>query len=266
MPLIERSLHIAPLLLAAGIVSAVGSPGPIASRSTVAATTLAQGGGITIAGVLEGGVVGTARLTLSGHDQMVVSHGFASVLINDPHLVADDSATIDGARGVIDVLANDLDPDGGPLHIIDASPGEHGAVYIVDGKLLYLPRPGTDFDGTDHLIYTVEDAEGYRATAEVELTLQGWRRITVVTADADGSLGSEVLLDVPDGYLPPFGEGIVPHGVTPASDAAHTFEPVPAEHTSVIDFDDPMTAITRAGDAPAQEARWRWTPLAWAVP
>ena len=67
-----------------------------------------------------------------------------------------------------ELLANDADPEGGTLRLVEVTPPVHGAlVHGPDGRLDY--RPGPDFNGTDAFEYVVEDAGGQRATASVTL-------------------------------------------------------------------------------------------------
>ena len=66
----------------------------------------------------------------------------------------------------IDVLANDLDPEGTDLHLVAAGPAVHGTTTVTDaGTVRYRPDPG--YLGDDQFTYTVADAEGLQATATV---------------------------------------------------------------------------------------------------
>ena len=73
---------------------------------------------------------------------------------------------------VIDVLANDSDPDGDPLSIISVSPRETGFGVVEiqsDNTILYTPNPG--WWGGDEFVYTVSDGFGGEASARVTLTI-----------------------------------------------------------------------------------------------
>ena len=92
---------------------------------------------------------------------------------NEPPVAANDSAVIrTGESALIDVLANDTDPDGGPFRIVApvSHPGElppapeHGTVSVDDGgtpadltddRVRYVPEPG--FAGRDRFYYEVHD-------------------------------------------------------------------------------------------------------------
>lgn len=87
---------------------------------------------------------------------------------NLPPLARNDQAT--GQAGVtleIDVLANDVDPDGDVLTLVAAGPAANGITAIVDGRIVYTPLPG--FSGSDMFTYTVEDGRGGTATAVVQV-------------------------------------------------------------------------------------------------
>ncbi|MFN3215490.1 MAG: Ig-like domain-containing protein [Acidimicrobiales bacterium] len=74
-----------------------------------------------------------------------------------PVVAADVARTLVEQPVPIDPLANDRDPDGDPLVLLDVGVvGDSGAtVEIVDGIVRYTPAPG--FTGTDRLTYTVVD-------------------------------------------------------------------------------------------------------------
>ena len=67
-----------------------------------------------------------------------------------------------------ELLGNDIDPDGETLRLVDFSQPVHGTlVQTPDGTLEY--RPEANFSGRDSFGYTLEDAGGNRASAEVAL-------------------------------------------------------------------------------------------------
>jgi hypothetical protein len=69
---------------------------------------------------------------------------------------------------VIDVLANDFDPDGDPLTIIEVVNTTMGTTEInADGTVTYHPMPG--WWGGDTFTYTISDPDGATATATVAL-------------------------------------------------------------------------------------------------
>jgi hypothetical protein len=70
----------------------------------------------------------------------------------------------------IKVLANDSDPDGDQLEVVDVTPGANGEVVLNDdGTATYTHTEG--FDGTDSFTYTIDDDHGGQATATVTVTV-----------------------------------------------------------------------------------------------
>jgi hypothetical protein len=70
----------------------------------------------------------------------------------------------------IKVLANDSDPDGDQLKVVDITQGANGEVVLNDdGTATYTPKEG--FDGTDSFTYTIDDDHGGQATGTVTVTV-----------------------------------------------------------------------------------------------
>ena len=90
---------------------------------------------------------------------------------NDPPLAVDDAAeTVEDTPVFIDVLANDSDPNGDPLTVVEVSAPAHGtAMVAAAGTVEYTPEP--DFHGTDRFTYVVGDGSGLTAQAAVEVTV-----------------------------------------------------------------------------------------------
>ncbi|MEM9532848.1 MAG: Ig-like domain-containing protein [Pseudomonadota bacterium] len=98
---------------------------------------------------------------------------------NTPPVATDDEAvTRKNTPVLIDVLANDFDPDGDPLTItaVDGKTPFGSAVITADQQILYTPMSG--WWGGDEFTYTVEDGFGGTATATIRLsvTSQSWGR------------------------------------------------------------------------------------------
>jgi Big-like domain-containing protein len=70
---------------------------------------------------------------------------------------------------LIDVLANDSDPDGDPLTIISVTQPANGAATITNGEISYQPQRG--FTGTVTFQYTISDGRGGTATATVTVVV-----------------------------------------------------------------------------------------------
>ncbi|MDQ2092728.1 Hint domain-containing protein [Rhodalgimonas zhirmunskyi] len=104
----------------------------------------------------------------------------------DPDAV-DDSATTDYETPImIDVLANDTDPQGQVLAIASVSDGSNGTVSIdpVTGQPVYTPEIG--FSGTDTFTYTVEDPDGNTDIGTVTVTVGSGSGLDYIVEGTDG--------------------------------------------------------------------------------
>lgn len=89
-----------------------------------------------------------------------------------PIAVNDSAQTVKDTAVVIDVLANDSDPDGDTLTVVAVAPQltGFGTVEIQsDNTILYTPNPG--WWGGDEFTYTISDGFGGEASAQVTLTI-----------------------------------------------------------------------------------------------
>jgi hypothetical protein len=112
------------------------------------------------------GTDGDMLITVSSGD----GHFYANALMlravepfaNQPPTALNDSAATDANRAVvIDVVANDTDPDGAidPATVVVTVPPGHGtALANANGTVTYTPAAG--YSGTDSFWYTVEDDYG----------------------------------------------------------------------------------------------------------
>jgi hypothetical protein len=112
-----------------------------------------------------------------GHDYMINSVGGAKFngivdLGGSAALARNDSATTSVNESVmIDVLANDTDPDGDVLRVDGFMDAQHGDVYVQEnGQLLYQPNVG--YTGTDSFDYWAADDAGHFTQATV--TIEVW--------------------------------------------------------------------------------------------
>jgi Big-like domain-containing protein len=86
-----------------------------------------------------------------------------------PVAINDNAATAVSTPVLIDVLANDSDPDGDPLTIIGVTQPANGAATITNGEINYQPQRG--FTGTVTFQYTISDGRGGTATATVTVVV-----------------------------------------------------------------------------------------------
>jgi hypothetical protein len=86
-----------------------------------------------------------------------------------PTAVDDQAVTDIGTPVVIDVLANDTDLDGDPLHIVSTSQPLHGGADIEQDGVRYTP--GAGHTGSDTFTYMVADGRGGLSEATVTVTV-----------------------------------------------------------------------------------------------
>jgi VCBS repeat-containing protein len=85
--------------------------------------------------------------------------------VDDPNVT-----TKQGQAVIINVLANDTDPDGDALTVSQFSQGTRGTVTInADGTLTYTPS--SNYKGSDTFTYTISDGRGGTDTATVTITI-----------------------------------------------------------------------------------------------
>ncbi len=112
-----------------------------------------------------------------------------------PEAINDEAITIEDQSIQINVLANDMDPDGDPLRVHSTTTATHGTVQIVSREhVLYTPN--NDFHGTDIFTYIASDGRGLTDTASVILSV-------IPVNDAPKAVGT-----IPDQFLDEGGQTI----------------------------------------------------------
>ena len=91
--------------------------------------------------------------------------------VNDAPIAIDDSVIVnENSSIIIDVLANDTDPDGDLLSIESVDQPSYGQVRIENGKLVYEANNG--YVGDDSFTYRINDGNGSTSSAMVSLVVQ----------------------------------------------------------------------------------------------
>ncbi len=112
-----------------------------------------------------------------------------------PVAVDDAATTAEDTAAIINVLANDSDPDQDILQVESVTQGSHGAVVNHgNGTLTYTPSP--NYFGTDGFSYTISDGRGGTATANVLVTVSSVNDAPVAADDQYSTLVN-TLLNVP---------------------------------------------------------------------
>jgi len=155
----------------------------------------------TVAYTPDAGFTGSDTFTVRTYDGRSLSNPitvtFNVSAANKPPVAQADTASVAEKQSVlIDVLANDSDPDGPkPILASVGTTANGGAVSIVDGKILYQAPVNTAVDliksgetAADTFSYTVRDSAGATATATVTVTING-----VANVEQKGTAGADSL-------------------------------------------------------------------------
>lgn len=98
------------------------------------------------------------------------SGGGGTGTISPPLAVNDSGTTYAGGSSVVNVLANDSDPNGLAMTVKSVTQPTNGTSVInSDNTVTYVPKNG--FTGSDTFTYTITDAKGGTATATVTMTV-----------------------------------------------------------------------------------------------
>ncbi len=145
-----------------------------------------------------------------GSAEIPISGTSTTPEIAAPVAVDDIATTIRGEAVVIDVLANDTDPEGGELTIVEVGQPGNGRA-ATDGRTITY-TPAASFVGTDTFPYIIENAAGGRATATVTVTVAGFG-FTIVEVSPDGGSISRAIAVSPDGLVT--GVTLTSQGIAP---------------------------------------------------
>ncbi|NOX94034.1 MAG: hypothetical protein GXP04_02740 [Alphaproteobacteria bacterium] len=100
-----------------------------------------------------------------------VNNGILDINSAAPVARTDFATVIENGSIIIDVLANDFDPDGDNIAVDGLVNPRHGRVFDNDdGTLTYIPDP--NYVGGDEFYYWVEDDNGNFAKASVQVTIE----------------------------------------------------------------------------------------------
>jgi len=113
--------------------------------------------------------------------------------VQDPPIAIDDNdTTMEDIDFVIDVLANDSDPDNDTLAIISVTQGTNGIVTNNGTNVTYAPN--NNFNGTDNFTYTIGDGSGVSATASVTVIVTSVNDGPPVAVDDSSSTPEDVFV------------------------------------------------------------------------
>ena len=118
------------------------------------------------------------------------------VCSNEPPAAAADAASTDeDASVVIDVLGNDVDPDGDALSVLTLTQAANGVAANNGANVRYTPN--ADYCGVDGFSYTASDGNGGSATTTVSVSIACVNDDPVAVGDAGSvTVGESVTLSV----------------------------------------------------------------------
>ena len=114
--------------------------------------------------------VGSHQVTFNAEANGESSSETVTIVVNGVVTAVDDTAAVDEDDSIIvDVLANDLEADGGPISLINILPAGNGSVLRSGDGIAYTPE--ADWNGEDSFDYTISDNDGSVDTATVTVTV-----------------------------------------------------------------------------------------------
>ncbi|UYV39427.1 Ig-like domain-containing protein [Rhodobacteraceae bacterium D3-12] len=143
----------------------------------------------------------------------------------DPDAMDDTAETDTLSPVVVDVLANDTDPQDQTLTITETTDGTNGSVTIdpTTGNPLYTPDAG--FTGTDTFTYTVADPDGNTDTATVTVTVDEPNSVDAVDDTASTDAGDPVEVAVLANDTDPEGDGFTVTDTTDGTNGTVAIDP-----------------------------------------
>ena len=106
---------------------------------------------------------------------------------NNPPIAVDDHSSVQKDSVVlIDVLANDSDPDGDAIGIVSVSAPPNGTVLIISGQIAYTPLAG--YVGAESFTYVIEDTFASQAMATVFVSVGGGDTLVSWGNDTNGQV------------------------------------------------------------------------------
>jgi Bacterial Ig domain/Domain of unknown function DUF11 len=169
-------------------------------------------------------------------------------------VAVDDSASLDEDGSVL-IAVRDNDSGGdGALSVAQVAAPQHGTAVIEDGQVRYTPA--ADFFGDDSFTYTIADADGDEATAQVTIAVAAVNDVPVANLDQftfneDGGLAELDVLANDTGL----GDGpVTVVSFTPASHGTLTRDGNKMQYTPRANFNGTDIFTYTVRDADGQQA------------
>ena len=143
-----------------------------------------------------------------------ITVGAAPVDNKAPIAVNDTISTTMGVPVLVNLLANDSDPNGDKIALKTLSNPKNGKLYRMnDSYIFYFPNAG--FVGKDSFTYTITDSKGATSTASVAITVAPANRLPVAKNDVvTAKSGKAVMLNLLANDADPDGDALTVLGAT----------------------------------------------------
>nr|WP_261341202.1 Ig-like domain-containing protein [Fimbriiglobus ruber] len=229
----------------AGSAAIVPSSVTILSGPSNGTATIAPDGTITYKSVFGFNGTDTMTYTIADNTGAVSNVGTITIVVNRPTATPDSATTPQNTPVVIDVAANDSDPDGNqflvPTSITVTTEAAHGTVSVSGaGVVTYTPTAG--FVGTDTFAYTIADAHGAISNPAVD---------TVTVTPAAAPVAANVAAAQASGTTPVtinLLSGVTqPAGASPLDPTTLTIVTQPADGTVTVDTTTGVATYTANG-------------------
>jgi uncharacterized membrane protein len=163
------------------------------------------------------GGVGSATVT--------VTVGAGGPANHAPTVNPDSATATENTPAIMNVLANDTDPDGDPLRLASVGQPLRGTVTVnPDGTLTYTPAAG--FVGADRFTYTVIDGKGATGGATVTVSVQRADQSPTIRPDtATDPAGRPIIIPVLTNDTDADGDPLTVAGVTQPEHGTVTVNP-----------------------------------------
>lgn len=213
----------------------------------------------------------TVTVTATDAAGLNASTTFTWTITNEPpRAINDNYVGTEDTLINLDVLTNDVDPDGDPMtpiEIVSAVATNGTAVILADGTIDFTPDP--DFNGTATVTYTIQDANGKFASAVATIVIDAVNDAPdgTILPDRDSEDGDVVSVDFGALFSDPEGDPLT--FTTANLPAGLSIDMMTGEITGTIDPDASqvnggvyqveVTATDDGGEATTQSFIWTIT-------
>ncbi|KAL3792432.1 hypothetical protein HJC23_001550 [Cyclotella cryptica] len=159
--------------------------------------------------VIRNTVTPSAAPTQESHTMVVQSENMPTqVNVNGPPDAVPDMMLVgQNELAHLNVLKNDIDPNGDELHLEEVTMPQHGYAAILDGAKELIYAPDLDFVGLDSFEYTVCDSSNQCDTAKIDVMVGSNSDLVFAKDDKAVTTGTEpVTVDVTANDVLQFGD------------------------------------------------------------